>query len=1579
MTDIPAQIAKLPPEKLELLMQRLSQKRTPTGPAGIQPQARTGAPLPLSFAQQRLWFLDQLQPGNPAYHIAAAVRLRGALNVSALDQSLNELVRRHEVLRTTFPLHDGQPVQHIGPSLTIVLPIVEIPAEEPEIQRQAEAEARTPFNLGAGPLLRARLLRLDDTDHVLLLTMHHIISDGWSMDILVRELGALYAAFAAQQPNPLPALPVQYADFALWQRSWLEAGGGLDRHLAYWTTQLGPPFPTLDLPADAPRAPLQEARGARATLELPPHLTHSLKQLAQAEGVTLFTLLLAALDTLLYRLTGQEDIIVGTPVLGRSRVETEGLIGCFLNTLALRANLAGTATTFRELLRQVRAMTLDAFAHQDLPFERLVEALKVPRDLTRSPLFDVMLNMVPPMQAPVALPGLTLERLELDEPESKYDLTLYAEEQAETLRLEVIYRRDLFTPERVATMLAQFQALLQQVVAAPDRPLLAYSLVPGGSPILPDPTLPLPEPRYPFVPEMVATWAERQPAAPAIRQGEQVWSYADLVVRAQGIAQALAASGLGPGTTVAVTGQRSFGLIASMLGVLWSGARLLTLDPHLPAGRHRLMLEIAGASHLLNVGEHALASDAFAAIPPAQRLPVRPETGQVVGHTERGDGTIQLPDLAWDAPAYVFFTSGTTGQPKAILGCHKGLGHFLTWQRDTFGVAPHDRCAQLTALSFDVVLRDVFLALVSGATLCLPADDLHPATLLPWMDAQGITIFHTVPTLAHFWLAHTPPGVALQTVRRIFCAGEPLQDTLIEQWRARFPQTGEIVNLYGPTETTLAKCYYRVPDTPKPGIQPVGQPLPQTQVLVLNQAQQLSGVGERGEIVIRTPFRSFGYLNAPDEAQRRFVPNPFRDDPHDLIYYTGDQGRYRPDGSLEILGRLDHQVKIRGMRVELSEIEVALGHHPALQQVVVVAREDPATGKQLVAYAVPQTDPGPSQREVRRFLQETLPDYMIPSYFILLESLPRTPNGKVDRQALPVPTGERAALDGHAVAPRNEVERTIAAIWQETLQLAQVGVHDNFFELGGHSLLATQIMARLQQACQVTLPLRRLFETPTVAGLAQAVAAAQHAGPQRQRPPLAPVARDQPLPLSFAQQRLWFLYQLEPESPFYNIPAALRIQGQLDVAALETCLNDLAARHEILRTTFPMKDEQAVQMIAPAQRISLTVVDLRGRSVDHNQEAVQRRIIEEAQRPFNLSQAPLWRAKLLQLGDEAYVLVLTFHHIISDGWSLGVIIRELLALYQARRVGQPAPLPELPIQYADFAAWQRGWLHGAVLDQQLAYWRRHLHHAPPLIGLRTDAPRPPTQTFGGATVTMTLPPVLQEELKALCRVEGATLFMGLFAIFQVWLWWHSDRQEDLVVGTDVAGRDQEATEGLIGFFINQLALRVTLAGDPTFHEILTQVRQITLDAYSHQDLPFDKLVEVLNPKRENYTPIFQVKMVLQNMPMPPLALPGLTFETLEFERGTSQLDLQLNFNETPGGLVAMLIYNTSLFQPQTAAQMLARFELLLRQIIARPTLHLSDLAQSLSQAERDQALAEQEKFKQARRQRFHRAKPSPYP
>ncbi|HSU82680.1 MAG TPA: amino acid adenylation domain-containing protein, partial [Thermoanaerobaculia bacterium] len=1340
------------------------------------------AALPLSFAQERLWFLQQLEPGSSTYNMSVSVELAGALRVDALAAALAEVVRRQGSLRTLLFVASGSPAQRIAPFATPRLPLVDLAAlsaaaAEGEAQRVQRAQERHGFDLERGPLYVALLVRLSGDRHRFLLTFHHAIADGWSIGVLVHELGTLYTASVEGCPSPLPDLPVQYADFARWQRQWM---AGEQAELAYWESRLGGEVAPVELPADRPRPAVQTFRGGRRELVLPPELTARLKRFGRAEGVTLFMTLLAAIQALLSRHSGEHDIPVGAPVAGRQRAETEHLIGCFLNTLVLRTDLSG-APGFRELAARVRAVTLAAYANQNVPFEAVLSRLRLDRDLSRTPLFQVLLNMLNLPATELSLPGLDLRVLTPAEVPSKFDLTFYVSEADASVRINLVYNADLFDEARMADVLAQLESLLAQAIERPEEPMDRLSLVTAGArALLPDPVAPLDAGWIGGVHELFAAQAGRAPERPAVADGNVLWSYGDLLTGSRRLAGWLAARGARPGDVVAIYAHRSAPLVQAVLGTLTAGAAFAILDPAYPASRLVEMLSLASPRAWI-------ALEAAGPVPGAVRRWL----------AEAGCACLELPaggraslesvaPFAAHAPrvavgpddvACIGFTSGSTGGPKGIAGRHGPLSHFLPSHCRDFELGPDDRFSLLSGLAHDPLQRDLFTPLYLGAAIVVPdpADFGVAGRWAAWMRREGVTVAHLTPALGQLLTERPPDGepVVVPSLRRVFLVGESLTRRDVARLHAMAPGV-TCVNLYGSTETQRAVGFHRVTREEAEAaaerarqVLPLGRGVRDAQLLVISPAGGLAGIGELGEIAVRSPHLARGYLGLDELTAERFQANPFTGEPADRIYRTGDLGRYLPDGEVAFAGRSDLQVKLRGFRIELGEIEALLASHPAVREAVALLRTDLPGGSGLAAYVVAESSE--SVRSLRGWLEERLPAYMVPAAFVHLESLPRTPNGKLDRRALERIVPEMAPRAGGSAAPRTPTEELVAGIWEQVLGRERVGVEESFFELGGHSLLATQVTSRIQEVFGVILPLRALFEDPTVAGLASRVSAALAGGERAPAPPIERVPRDRPLPLSFAQQRLWFLDQLAPGSAVYNMPVALRLSGRLEIAALRASLSEVVRRHESLRTVFPAVEGQPVQRIQAPSEVPLPVVDLGGLGEGLAESELARLASEHARRPFDLAAGPLLRCALVRLGEAEHAALLTQHHIISDGWSTGVLVHEIVTLYSAFVAGQPSPLPELAVQYADFAVWQRGWLAGEVLERQVSYWRERLAGVPALLELPTDRPRPAFRGQRGARLAFHLPSDPWRDLKALGRREGVTDFMTLLALFQALL------------------------------------------------------------------------------------------------------------------------------------------------------------------------------------------------------------------
>ncbi|WP_420129475.1 amino acid adenylation domain-containing protein [Longimicrobium sp.] len=1531
----------------------------------IAPVERSG-PLALSFAQQRLWFLEQLGGTGAAYHIPMRLRLRGKLNHDALVRALDRIVARHEALRTTFPAVDGEPVQRILPVEESGLRLVEhdlrdMADAENELRRIVSRETSAPFDLAQGPLFRGRLVRMAADDHVLLLTMHHIVSDGWSMGVLHRELGALYAAFARDQADPLPPLPVQYADYAAWHRRWVD-GPVLEAQAEYWTWTLAGAPELLELPTDRVRPAKQDFAGASVKVELDEALTAALRTLSQRHGTTLFMTLLAGWAAVLALLSGQYDLVIGTPSANRGRSEIEDLIGFFVNTLALRVNLSG-APTVAGLLGRVRALALEAQRNQDIPFEQVVERVHPTRTLMHSPLFQVTFAWQNAPGGRLELPELAVSPLDPagSQASAKFDLSLALWEDGGRITGEMEYATALFdraTVERHVGYLRRALRAMADDDAAPVDRLRLLSVAERRTVLEAWNDTDAGYPAGACVHQMFRAQAARTPEAVALSwQGERL-TYAELEVWANQISNALRRRRVGPEVRVGICLPRTPELVASMLGVLGAGGAYVPLDPAYPQERLGYMLEDAGVT--LVITESSL----------ADRLP-ESEAGVLLLDRER-DAILAESAVAPESGvlpenlSHVIFTSGSTGRPKGVMIRHSSTVVLLHWLREN--VTDEERSSVLfsTSINFDVSIAEVFGTLAWGGKVVIAENALELATL-----GEEVVYASMVPSAAAELLRS---GGIPASVKTLNLGGEALPSALAQGLYA-LGTVDKVGNLYGPTEDTTYSTYQLVPRGADQVL--VGRPVANTRAYILDHRLQPVPAGAVGELYLAGDGLSRGYANRPAMTAERFAPCPFGE-PGSRMYRVMDRVRWRESAEvrecvsagvdsdpadsrtdalthsrtavLEYLGRTDFQVKVRGFRIELGEIEARLVSHPGVREGVALALDDGAGGKRLVAYFVGEAL---ESQALRAHLAAQLPEYMVPAAFVRLDALPVTPNGKLDRRALPAP-GANAFAARTYEAPVGDTERALAEIWSELLGTERVGRRDNFFALGGHSLLAVRVLSRVRQALGVEVSPGTLFEQPVLADFAAGLAKARGAAETA----IVPVQRGGPLPLSFAQQRLWFIDQLEGASAAYHLPMNLRLGGELDREALVRALERIVARHEALRTRFPQTDGVPVQRIAAAEESPFHLAEHDLAAAADAGDELRRLMRDEAGAPFDLARGPLVRGRLIRLAGDDHVLLITMHHIVSDGWSMGIFTRELSALYTAFTRGEPDPLPPLPVQYPDYAVWQRRRVEGPVLEAQAEYWRETLSGAPELLELPADHPRPARQDFTGASVRVELDEALVAGVAALSRRHGTTPFVTVMAAWATVLSRLSG-QDDVVVGTPAAGRGNGQVEGLIGFFVNTLALRVEFSGAPTVAELLGRVRERALEAQRNQDVPFEQVVERVQPVRTlAHTPIFQAMLAWQDMPGGALELPGL--DVLRLDGGAeeaAQFDLTLALAPDGGRITGEVVYATALFDRATVERYAGYLRRALEAMVADDAkpVHRLDL---LGEAERRRVVEE---------------------
>ncbi|WP_309094585.1 non-ribosomal peptide synthetase [Streptomyces sp.] len=1520
--------------KRELLRRRLENAGlagTPVQAERIPPRPRDTSPLPLSYAQSRMWLLQQLDPACPAYNVCLAIRLRGPLDAHALRTALAGLLARHEVLRTRYPAaDDGTPHQVVDTTAELRFGTADLhglPAEERDRQAAdlARAASATPFDLTADHPLRAVLVRRDDHDHTLVLTVHHIAWDGGTFNALSRDLSALYRAALRGEDDGLAELPAQYADFALWQRTAF-TDERLSGHLEHWRTTLLPPPRPLDLPTDAPRTPRPTAHGDRRFHTFAPEVTERLTAFARTAGATPFMVLLAGLAALLHRLTGATDIPVGSAVMNRDLPGLDQLIGNFGNTLALRADLDGDPGT-GELVERVRALCTEAYAHQDMPFDLLVERLRPERHPGRAVWFDVMLLFLTQgLQGP-RLPGVSAEWETVHNGTTQFDLSLEAFLTGGQLRIEATYRSALFTPETVDRLLHRLETLLAAGLADPELPVSRLPLMPAteeqqvlgewNATARPVPGTTLAA--------LLTEQAARTPDAPALTHEDGTLGHAALHARANRLARLLIAHGAGPEHRVAVALDRGPDLVVALLAVLQAGAAYVPLDTGYPAERLTVMIEDAAPALVLTSSGTADRVPACA-VPtllldePSVRERLATHAPAPVTDAER------LAPLRPGHPAYVIFTSGSTGRPKGVVVPHAAIVNRLLWMQDTYRLGPEDRVLQKTPAGFDVSVWEFFWPLVTGAALVLARPDGHrdPAHLATLIREQRVTTAHFVPSMLRVFLDDPAAAHARGVLRRIVCSGEALPADLAERCARLLPGT-DLHNLYGPTEAAVDVTAWSCADGTRSasGSVPIGRPVWNTRTLVLDAALRPVPPGVAGELYLAGTQLARGYLARPALTAARFVADPYGP-PGSRLYRTGDVVRWTAHGALEFLGRADDQVKIRGFRVEPGETEAALASLPGVSQAAVTVRRDAHGEPRLVAYAVPGPGSRPEPLGVRRDLARTLPDHQVPSAVVLLDALPLTPNGKLDRAALPGP--DLSALTT-ATAPRTQAEATLCRLFAELLGLPSVGVHDAFFALGGHSLLATRLVARVRAEHGVDLPLRAVFDTPTPAGLAHLLDA-----PAQRRPALRPAARrPDPLPLSFAQSRLWFLYRLEGPTPTYNIPTAVRLRGPLDPAALRAALQDVVDRHEALRTVFPDDDGVPRQEIRTDAAVPIDVVTAPAADVDAL-------LARAAAHSFALDREIPVRATLVALAPDDHVLLLLVHHIATDGWSAEPLLRDLETAYAARRDGAHPAWPPLAVQYADHTLWQRDLLDEAYTAREVHSWSQRLEGLPEELQLPVDRPRPAVPGHRAGAVDFTLDAATHRALRDLSAEAGGTVFMALQAALAVLLA-RLGAGDDIPLGTPVAGRADPALDDLVGLFVNTLVLRTDVSGDPAFRALLTRVREADVDAYAHQDLPFERLVDALGPTRSTGRhPLFQVMLAHQQAPPAVRDFAGLTLTERRVPFHTAKTDLAFHVSERAdaGGIDGSLVYSEDLYDPDTARVMTERFVRLAGELARHP-------------------------------------------
>ncbi|MGW0882416.1 amino acid adenylation domain-containing protein [Streptomyces sp. NPDC002671] len=1485
-----------------------------------------------SFAQRRLWFLDQLAGTSTGSMLPLVLRLRGSLDADRLEQSLTGIAARHEVLRTRFTAVDGEPVPVVDTPTGV--PLERIAVDGPD-DLYARCLGR-PVDLSAQAPIRATLAQVAPDDHLLLIEVHHIAVDGWSWGVLLDELAAGYRG----EPVAPPA--VRYSDLARAQAERL-SGARLERLLGHWRERLAGLTP-LDLPTDRPRPRVWDGSGDVVRFDLPADLVAGVDALARTGRATRYMLLLAAYQALLGHWSGRTDVAVCSTLADRGARGADRLIGPLVNTIVLRTDLSGRPG-FATLLDRVRGGVLADLSHAEAPFDQVVGAVGGDRDLSRHPLAQASFTLLNTPIRAVRMPGLDVRLVEPPLTETPLDVFLDLTLRTDGSIAAVLqYATALFDAATMQAFARAYVALLRAALADPGTPVqdLARTLPSGpGAPARPRPewhhapdraTAPVPPVAFSGAPE-----------ATALICGDDSVTYAELNALTGGLAAALTAAGVRAGSPVGVLLRRGLWSAAAIEGVWRAGGAYVPLDPELPAERLKFMAEEAQPACV--VVDPATVATAGG---------LAPVIVDVTTVTPDANGPRHQPHPR--ELAHVIFTSGSTGRPKAVGVEHAALASHAAAARQRLGITAADRVLAFASFSFDASLDQVLPALTSGATVVMRPDEPWLPTQVPEIvQRHALTVVNVPPT---YWAELTLSldrrlAAALAPLRLLVLGGEAVPADTLAAWRATVPWA-RVCNAYGPTETTVTATTYEADDPPADTV-PIGRPLGGRRVYVVDADDEPVPVGVSGELLIGGTEVARGYLNRPALTAERFVPDPYGP-PGSRLYRTGDLVRWQPTGDLEFLGRRDDQVKIRGFRIELGEVETVLRACPRVA--AAAARPDRATGRSLIGYVVPaaaEDAAAPStvdRAELRAWCARYLPHYAVPTEFVVLDALPVGVSGKLDRSALPDPAHSRSAADPGYVAPRDETERIVAEVWADVLGLDRIGIDDSFFDLGGHSLLATMAVSRIAQRLGREIELRTVFENPTVRGFAPRVAAARASGATE----VVPVDRTRPLPLSFAQERLWFLDRTSDRGDSYLLWYCWRVRGGLDRAAWQQALDDLVERHEVLRTALIESDGRPVQEVCDPVRVPLhwepapEAPDEAARL-----DAVRRRAGALATRRFDLARPPLLRAGVWELADDDHVAVLALHHAVTDGWSKGVLLDELAEHYAARRAGRRAGLPPLAVQYGDFAVWQRDRADSGALEPQLAYWERTLDAAPALE-LPTDRPRPAAFTGRGGAIEVELPAGLVERVDAYARSHGATRFMVLLAAAQAVLARWSG-QADVSVGTPVAGRGRLELEPLVGFFVNTVVLRSDLSGRPTFAGLVDRVRDVVLGAFDHQEVPFERVVERLRPERDlSRNPLFQVMVDVQDASTGGSGLPGLDATAFALPWESAKFDLTATFLVRAGRFALNVEYAADLFDPATATRFAQHVGRVLRAFLDDPGSRV-DEAPLLDARERERLVA----------------------
>lgn len=1545
MNDISKRIAALSPEQKAIFERRLQAQTSKQMPLQKLPRNGSEQTFPVSFAQERLWFLEQLEAEANFHNLPMIMQLKGTVHIPILAQSISEIVRRHEALRTVFTTVDGRPVQIIKPARLLAIPVVDlqnIPAAEKDSERLqlVIGEVQKPFDLARDLLIRLLLLDMGESTYTFVITVHHISIDGWSISIFIQELMTIYQALIVGETPRLPEIPLQYADFSVWQRQQLQ-GVALNKQLAYWKQKLGDNLSTLELPTDHPRPPIQLFRGAEYVFILSEELTTALRMLGRQEGVTPFMLLLAAFKTLLYRYTGQPDIIVGTAVANRTQKKLENLIGFFVNTLVLRTNVTNTLP-FNELLKQVKRGVTTAFAHQDIPFERLVNELHPIRDLSRNPLFQVMFTLQNTSLPTFELPGLTVDPVEVDMQTSQFDLTVIVSALEKVFQVRFNYNIGLFDEATIIRMAQHFNVLLESIVHNPQQQVSKIAFLTQSE--MQQLTLAwnntvAPYPQEMMLHELFERQARETPDAVAVIHADMQITYRELEQQANQLAHHLQTLGACMNVPVTICMERSIEMVVALLGVLKAGSAYIPLDPTYPPARLAFMLEDSQSPILLtqkhlrpfleSSAPHFVCVDALIAENRPQQMPT-PVTG-----------------LA-DSLAYLIYTSGSTGKPKSVSISHRSVVNFILAVQQQPGITAQDRLLSVTTLSFDIAVLEIFLPLTMGACLIIAEQEIvaDGFQLQCKLTAVQATIMQATPSTWQMLLKSDWPG---NKNLKLLCGGEALLGSLANQLQM---YGASLWNMYGPTETTIWSAVYPVTD-PQTSITPIGKPIANTQIYILDSSLYPVPIGVSGELYIGGDGLSQGYHQRPRLTAEKFVPNPFPTKPGERVYRTGDLAHFQPDGNIQYLGRVDHQVKIRGFRIEPGEIEAALTQQEAVYEVVLTAQTDGTGYKRLVAYLV--GNPLPDE-QLRAALKHTLPDYMIPARFMWLDQMPLLPNGKVNRHALPAPDTSRPNLATTFTQARTEVEAALAQIWMQVLDVEQVGIHDNFFELGGDSIFTVQVAIRSNQIGLQVTP-RQLFQNQTIAQLATVVKRlpdhpAQTSGNNHAIEIPASVikrvtdiypALEEFYYLSPMQQGILFHARYAPHAGMYIGQVNCTILGKLQVSLFKQAWQQVIAQHPILRTSFfwDNLDAPPLQIVHTNVSLPWQEEDWRSLAPDDQKTKLDQHVAQERFYEFDLTQAPVARACLLQLTEQAYQFVWSYHHLLLDGWSMSLVFKDLFAIYESLIQHQPVPLRQTA-SYRKYIAW----LSQQDREAAKAFWQDSLHgftRSTPLFDLADGRLAHEIASHGKEIATLSTPET--NKLISFAQKHHLTLNTLAQAAWAILLGRYS-HEDDIVFGTIVSGRPPNlpGVEHIVGMFINALPVRIYLDDA----SVLTWLKNIQHQQVERSCYEYSSLVDIQNwSEMPHAAPLFESLLVFENYPfdttfqeqLQELGLEVTGLRTVELTNYPIHfmisLEKQLNL---------LIVYDEGRFVSETIKRILAQFQMILQDIITQPQQRVANIS-----------------------------------